>query len=184
MLLAADSCALLVIDLQSRLVPALVEPDELLSRCRLVLQAAVRLRVPVLATEQYPDGLGHLVPTIQELVPAEQVVAKIAFSALRDPEPSSRIGQLDRETYVVLGAETHVCVLQTVIDLLARGKKVAVVADGVGSRHLHNKLAGLHRMKQAGAQVVTAEMVVFEWLERAGTADFKALIPFLRDSAG
>lgn len=180
MLLAAHSSALLLIDLQERLVPALADPDGLLARARLVLQAARRLEVPVLATEQYPKGLGPTAAALAPLLAADQLVAKTAFSALRDPQPAERIGMLGRETLVVIGAETHVCVLQTVLDLLARGRKVAVVADAVGSRRATDKEAGLVRMRRAGAQIVTAEMVVFEWLERAGTPEFKELAPLLR----
>lgn len=180
MLLAAHSSALLVVDLQGRLVPALEEPDRLIERCRLVLHAARRLQVPVLATEQYPKGLGPTVAPVAELIRPEEVVGKIAFSALREALPAERIGMLGRETLVVAGAEAHVCVLQTVLDLLARGRKVAVVADAVGSRRALDKQTGLVRMRRAGAQIVTADMVVFEWLERAGTDDFKALAPLLR----
>jgi nicotinamidase-related amidase len=180
LLLAAHSSALLVVDLQDRLVPTLAEPEDLVARCRLLLLAAARLDVPVLATEQYPKGLGHLVPMIAALVPVASTVGKISFSALRDPEPAERIGQLSRETLVVIGAEAHVCVLQTVLDLLARGRKVAVVADGVGSRRIGDKEVGLARMARAGAQIVTADMVVFEWLERAGTTQFRELLPHLR----
>ena len=180
MRLAAHASALLVVDLQARLVPVLQGPDELIARCSILLRAAARLDVPVLATEQYPKGLGHLVPPIRELVGPERVVPKIAFSAMNDPEPAERIGQLGREMLVVVGAEAHICVLQTVLDLLARGRKVAVVADGVGSRRPLDKEVGLARMARAGAQIVTADMVVFEWMERAGTDAFKELIPLLR----
>ncbi|HEX2529531.1 MAG TPA: isochorismatase family protein [Geminicoccus sp.] len=180
MLLAAQACALLVVDLQARLVPVLEAPEDLISRCRIVLQAAARLDVPVLATEQYPKGLGHLVLPIRSLIAPERVVPKIAFSAMRDPEPAERISQLGRDTIVVIGAEAHVCVLQTVIDLLARGRKVAVVADGVGTRRALDKEVGLGRMARAGAQIVTTDMVVFEWMERAGTEIFRELIPLLR----
>ena len=179
-LLASGSSALLVIDLQARLMPALADPEEVLERSRLVLHAARLLSVPILATEQYPKGLGPLVPEIAEMVPLDAVVSKIAFSALRDPEPADRIARLDREQLVVMGAETHVCVLQTVLDLLASGRKVTVVADAVGSRRLRDKEVGIARMERAGAEIVTADMVVFEWLERAGTPAFKELAPLLR----
>jgi nicotinamidase-related amidase len=179
-LLAAHASALLVIDLQARLVPVLHLPDELIARCDILLRAAARLDVPVLATEQYPRGLGHLVPSVRELVGPDRIVPKIAFSAMRDPEPAERIAMLGRGTLVVIGAEAHVCVLQTVLDLLARGRKVAVVADGVGTRRPLDKEVALVRMRRAGAQIVTSDMVVFEWMERAGTDDFRELIPLLR----
>ncbi|WP_027133632.1 hydrolase [Geminicoccus roseus] len=180
MLLSAHSSALLLIDLQGRLVPALLDPESLIGRCRLVLTAARQLGVPVLATEQYPKGLGHTVAELNELLAPGEIVAKSAFSALREPQVAERIAMLDRETLVVAGAETHVCVLQTVLDLLARGRKVAVVSDASGSRRAADKKVALVRMRRAGAQIVTADMVAFEWLERAGTEDFKAMAPLLR----
>ncbi|WP_191062455.1 hydrolase [Geminicoccus harenae] len=180
MLLSAHSSALLLVDLQDRLLPTVLEQDELIERCRLMLHAARRLDVPVLVTEQYPKGLGPTVAAVAELLRPDEVIAKIAFSAMGDPHVVERIGMLGRETLVVAGAESHVCVLQTVLDLIGRGRKVAVVADAVGSRRAFDKETALVRMRRAGAQVVTADMVVFEWLERAGTDDFKALVPLLR----
>ena len=179
-MLTTEACAVLVIDLQEKLVPALTDQVAIVGRCRLVLEAARRLAVPALLTEQYPRGLGPTVPAIASLV-APSAVAKTTFSALREAEAAARIESLGRERLVVMGAEAHVCVLQTVMDLLCRKRPVAVVADAIGSRQPSDLEAGLDRMRRAGADIVTAEMVVFEWLERAGTADFKALAPLLRN---
>ena len=183
MLLDARSCALLVIDMQERLVPALADCAGLVDRCRLVAKAARQLAVPILATEQYPKGLGRTVTGLSEFIATDDILAKTAFSAMRDTAPAERIdaptGTLPT-TLVVIGAETHVCVLQTVVDLLERGRSVAVVADAVGSRRSYDKEVGLARMQRRGAEIVTAEMVVFEWLERAATPAFKALAPLLR----
>ena len=179
-LLSAADSALLVVDLQERLMPAIDGGAAVLARAGLLLRAARRLGVPARASEQYPKGLGPTVPEIAELLDLGAVATKLTFSALREPACAEMIEQLAGDTVVVAGAETHVCVLQTVMDLLAQGRAVHVVEDAVGSRRASDKAAGLARMARAGAVIVTAEMVVFEWLERAGTPEFKELVGLLK----
>ncbi len=175
MLLDRHRSLLLVIDVQRRLAPAIAGADARVARTRLLLEGARRLAVPVLATEQYPKGLGT---TVSELLPwpdGTAVFEKIAFSALRDPAFAAHLATLDREQIVICGMESHVCVLQTALDLLARGYAVFAVADACGSRRTESHELAMARLRQEGARVVDGEMVLFEWLEEAGTDTFRSV---------
>lgn len=173
MLMKADRSCLLVIDIQERLLPAMAAPDKVVANTGLLLKAAARLEVPALCSEQYPKGLGHTVKEVAGLLPAGSVLEKLHFSCMGDDGICLRLGELARPQAVVVGIEAHVCVLQTVLDLRARGTEVFVVADATSSRSAENHRLALERMRQAGAQVVAAEMVAFEWLAKAGTPEFK-----------
>ena len=161
MLVTAPKSALLLIDLQAKLVPALADGEAVVARAARLAEAARLLDVPVRATEQYPAGLG---PTVPELAgyPAA-TLAKTGFSAVRDPGFPGLLPDAARQV-VIAGCEAHVCVLQTAADLLAAGREVFLAADALGSRFAEDKLAALERARQHGAQVVTSEMVLFEWL--------------------
>jgi len=174
MLIDAERSVLLVIDLQAKLVPALADHDELVASVVWLMQIAQKLGVPVAATEQYPKGLGPLVPKVRKLLPPEAIAAKNHFSAVA----AQCLGQLpgqDRAQVVVVGAEAHVCVLQTSLELLEDGKEVYVVADAVGSRHPRDREIALTRMRDEGIRVVTREMVAFEWLAEAATPIFREI---------
>lgn len=174
MLLRADLSVLLLIDLQERLQPAIDGAEQVLAASLWLTRVAQRLKVPILCTEQYPRGLGSTVPTLRSLLPADGIVDKIHFSAL----PEGRLLKLpgaSRPQFVVAGTEAHVCVLQTVLDLLAIGRQVLVVDEAVGSRRPADKALALARMRAHGADIVSREMVVFEWLGQAGTDEFREL---------
>ncbi len=182
--LLPKATALLVVDIQERLAPA-IDPsafERLVKSTDLLLTAAQLLGVPTIATEQYPKGLG---PTIEALRgPLDAVNApridKTTFSAL-DHEAVSRwlVARAPRAV-VVVGVEAHVCVFQTVRDLVARGLEVHVPHDAVGSRREADRLIALDLYRRAGAVVTTSESVVFDWLERAEGDAFKALSKKMR----
>lgn len=161
MLVTAPDSALLLIDLQAKLVPALADGEVIVARAARLAEAARLLDVPVRATEQYPAGLGPTVPELAGYPSA--TLAKRTFSAVRDPGFPGLLPD-GAGKVVIAGCEAHVCVQQTVADLLQAGREVFVVADAVGSRFAEDKLAALERARQHGAQVVTSEMVLFEWL--------------------
>ncbi|MBK1669163.1 hypothetical protein CKO28_14090 [Rhodovibrio sodomensis] len=182
MLLSAREGLLVVVDMQARLVPVLADPDSLSARVQFLLRAAAQLSVPVLASEQYPKGLGHTVQEVADYLPEGAVVQKMTFSAMREPafREALETGGAGRRQAVVCGAETHVCVLQTAAELVAAGYATTLVADAVGSRRASDRTAGLDRLRDLGCQVATSEMVVFEWLERAGTDAFRRLAPLIK----
>jgi len=163
---------LLVVDVQARLLPAIHHADRVLANCVWLVRVAKELGVPVVLSEQYPQGLGSTVPALRELVPDEAIVEKVHFSCVAEGCLFD-LPAYAREQMIVAGTEAHVCVLQTCMGLLTEGKQVYVVADAVGSRDPENADLALERLRQNGAQIVSREMVAFEWLQRAGTDAFR-----------
>jgi len=177
MLLNADNAVLLMVDLQQRLVPAIHDGDTMVTRTLRLAETAMLLGVPVRATEQYPAGLG---PTVAPLAAYPQgVLAKTTFSAVADPGFAALLPAGVSEI-VIAGCEAHVCVLQTAVDLLGIGHHVAIVADAAGSRDPADKEAGLERARQHGVEIVTSEMVLFEWLRDARHPQFREVQKLLK----
>ncbi len=181
MLLDAAKASLLLIDIQERLVPAMFQPDQVVVKSRILLQAAQKLGVPVTISEQYPKGLGHTVSSLQsnEALTFE----KLTFSCWRDEALKTHFINLHekgRPLVVVAGIEAHVCVLQSCIDLSNAGFGVFAVTDAMSSRKPESAVLAFERMRAAGVEVVNTEMAVFELLQRAGTAEFKALSGLIR----
>ena len=175
-LIDPDRCALLVIDLQGRLMPAIDQSEQRLANAARLIRAAEALRIRRHVTEQNPRGLGGTVAALD--IPADEALPKMSFDSLRDPAIAARLA--GDTALVVCGCETHVCVLQTVLGLRAAGRQVFVVADACGSRTEANRQAGLARMQANGAEIVTTEMVIFEWLGSADHPAFKALMPLIK----
>ncbi len=173
MLIDADNSALLVIDVQERLLPAIDGGQACVDNVLWLLRVARRIGVPVLACEQYPQGLGPTHPAVAAELPADCMAEKIHFSAVA--AGCHGLGHDGPDQYVVCGTEAHVCVMQTVLDLVAAGKRVFVVEEAVGSRRASDKALALTRMRDAGATVVSREMVAFEWLRQAATPLFREI---------
>jgi nicotinamidase-related amidase len=167
-LLERDKTALVVVDVQEGFRPY-ASFAGVADACRKLMQGARILGVPSVVSEQYPKGLGHTAPEVG--LEDEQPIEKTVFSAAR----ADGFDLHGRTQAVVCGIETHVCVSQTVHDLLGQGVEVHVPADAVGSRHELDYERGLERMERAGAVVSTVEAALFELLERAGTPEFKAV---------
>lgn len=172
MMLDTDRSVLLIVDVQQRLLPAIHEGAQVLANCVWLVRLAQRMQVPVVASEHYPRGLGRSVPPVRELLPAAAFIEKVFFSCVAEGG-LRRLPLYEREQWVVAGTESHVCVLQTVLDLSAAKKEVFVVADAVGSRNPRDRDLALARMARNGVEVVSREMVAFEWLKRAGTDLFR-----------
>lgn len=172
MLIDARDSTLLVVDVQGKLVPAIAGWQALLDHVIWLIRIARRMEIPVLACEQYPQGLGPTHPAVAAELPPGCIAAKLHFSAV-----AGACHALDQpggpRQYVVCGMETHVCVLQTVIEMLAAGKQVFVVEEAVGSRREADRALALARMREAGASIVSREMVAFEWLRRADSELFR-----------
>lgn len=174
--IALDRTRLVVVDFQTRLMPAIDAGAERVETARLVLNVAAILGAPIAATEQNPRGLGRTVEGL--LPPTARLLSKMHFDATRAPGFADLVPP--GRDVALMGAETHVCVLQTALGLRARGDRVFVIADAVGSRRASDREAGLARMAAAGCVVVTAEMVIFEWLESCEHPKFRDVLALLR----
>ena len=173
----AGRSALLVVDVQQRLAPAIHGSARLLETIQRLMNAAAILDVPSLVTEHNPDGLGHTVESLR--AQDEQTIHKMTFDACRTEE---FIGALpDRRQVLVTGCEAHVCVLQTTFGLMERGYQVSVIRDAVGSRRPEDAAAALERFVQHGIQLVTSEMVMFEWLGSARHPRFKDVLALIKE---
>jgi nicotinamidase-related amidase len=180
-LLDADRSILLIIDAQEKFRGAIAEMETLGARIVILAKAAARLGIPVLVTEQYPKALGPTLPEIKASLPAgTPVFEKLTFSAGDAPgwmdalQKAMRASK--RDQFVLCGVESHVCVLQTALDLIQNVEgQVYVVEDAVGSRKAADKEAAHRRLEGHAVQWITSEMAFFEWLRKAGTAEFKEL---------
>jgi len=179
-LIRASDSVLVIIDMQERLVPAMQAPARTLKNAKLLLQSADACTVPVLLTEQYPQGLGNTVPDIAQLAGDAKVIEKLHFSCMEDTQFHSCFSALNRKQAVLAGMEAHICVVQTAASLVEQGYEVFVVSDATASRTLESEKACLTRLNASGVNVVTTEMVIFEWLGKAGSPAFKTLLPLIK----
>jgi nicotinamidase-related amidase len=172
-----DRSALLIIDFQQRLMPAIEDGAAAVANARRLLQAAEMLRVPILFTEHNAGGLG---PTVAELAgfASGRLAHKITFDACRMAGFLDRLE--DRRDIVVAGCEAHVCVLQTALGLLDAGRRVYLVRDAVGSRRSESKETAIARLARHGAEIVTTEMVLFEWLGSTEHPHFRDIIALIK----
>lgn len=170
-------CQALLIDIQDRLAPHIHDNEQIVRRARILIQGLQALKVPMMLNEQYPKGLGTTLPAlVEELAPDQrQVFEKTSFSVCDTPESWKHIASQNRNTVIVFGTETHVCVLQTVLDLLDNGMQPVVIADAVGSRDPYDKKIAIRRMRRAGAVVTTTEAILFELCRRSDDPAFKTI---------
>lgn len=177
-LLESSDSVLFLIDIQEKLLKAVSDSHRVIKNSGVLLKAGVRLRVPLVVTEQYPKALGPTHPDLANIyAEGESLTAeKLCFSATACQGAFEELKKLNKRQIIIFGIETHVCVQQTVLDLLANFDGwVCVVADAVSSREPGNSKIALERMAAGGAHIVTTEMVLFEWLRQAGTPEFKEL---------
>lgn len=179
MLLQREKSQILMIDVQERLLPAMAEASAVSANGARLLEAARLLAVPVLVSEQYPQGLGRTVPELAQLAPANAVHEKVEFSCYANAGLRAALSAESRQT-VVFGIEAHVCVLQTVLEMAEASLDATVVVDAISSRAELSKSTAIQRMQAAGVRLATTEMVLFEWLRQAGTPDFKAISRLIR----
>jgi len=180
MLIKRDRSQLLVVDVQERLAPAIADMAAVERQTGILLEAARELVVPVIISEQYPNGLGVTLPSLRTRVPGAQSIEKMEFSCFANSALRAALTSgPDRHT-IICGTEAHVCVLQTALEMREAGLTVYVVADAVGSRRPESRDIALARMRAAGIDVVTTEMVLFEWLRTAAAPEFKAVSKLIR----
>lgn len=175
MLIRHQDALLCVVDVQERLIPAVQEPDLLLHNIAWLLRLAAIIDLPVTFTEQYPQGLGHTPAMLKDHAPAAPVFSKTRFSCVSGQCFTDYATYYDKDQIIVCGIETHVCVLQTVFELIDAGKEVFVLTDAVSSRLAHDKKYGLKRMEQYGASLITREMLAFECLRDSKAEAFRAV---------
>ena len=175
-----NNSVLMVIDIQSKLAPSIDNAEGVVANATKLLNVADALDVPILATEQYPKGLGPTVDALVPLIPEGAIIEKEHFCSTSDPACAARLDDLDRRQVILVGMEAHICVLQTALDLKSRDYEPVIVADAVSSRTPSNYQAALDRARHEGVDIATTEMVVYEWLEKANTDAFRKVLPLIK----
>jgi nicotinamidase-related amidase len=177
-----ERAALVVVDLQEKLLPAIDGHDRVLKQARMLLRLARVLHLPVLLTTQYAKGLGPTVPDVLAETPDVIPIDKTAFGCFGSAAFGARVKSLERRSQLlVAGIETHICVMQTVLGAVERGLVVHVASDATGARTEANHRIGLARMERAGAVLSSTEMAIYELLARSDTPAFKAMLPYLKN---
>jgi nicotinamidase-related amidase len=181
--LEAERCALLVIDIQEKLLPPIFQKARLVKNCQLLIRLATILKLPALMTTQYAKGLGDTVPEIASLLPETEAIDKHMFSCFGSDAFCSVLKRMPgkRNTVLLCGMESHICVAQTALAAVREGYIVHVASDAVSSRTEWNWKIGLERMRAAGAVISSTEMMIYELLRSSGATGFKELLPYLKD---
>ena len=180
--LEPEQCALIVVDIQEKLLPPIWEKDRLVRNAQLLIRLAGILKIPALVTTQYVKGLGNTVPEVASLLPETPPIDKLMFSCFGSDAFCSLLKRLpgQRTTVLLCGMETHICVMQTALGALREGYLVHVASDAVSSRTELNWRIGLERMRAAGAILSSTEMMIYELLRSSGAPAFKELLPYLK----
>lgn len=179
--LRAEDCVLAVIDIQEKLLPPIWEKERMVRNSEMLIRLANIVNMPVTVTTQYAKGLGPLVPEIASLLPNSQVIDKLEFGCFGNGDFCSALGRISgRNTLLLCGMETHICVMQTALGALNQGLQVHVAADAVSSRTELNWKLGLERMRAAGAVLSSTEMMLYELMGKSGTPVFKAMLKYIK----
>ena len=180
--LEPDQCALIVVDIQEKLLPPIWEKERLVRNAQLLTRLAGILKMPSIVTTQYNKGLGNTVPEVASLLPDSPTIDKLMFSCFGSDAFCSLLKRLpgQRTTVLLCGMETHICVMQTALGALREGYMVHVASDAVSSRTELNWRIGLERMRSAGAILSSTEMMIYELLRSSGAPAFKEMLPFLK----
>jgi nicotinamidase-related amidase len=181
--LEAEQCALIVIDMQEKLLPPIWEKERLVRNAQLLIRLAGILKIPALVTTQYAKGLGNTVPDLASMLPDSTPIDKLMFSCFGSDVFCSLLKRLpgQRTTVLLCGMETHICVMQTALGALRDGYLVHVAADAVSSRTELNWRVGLDRMRAAGAIPSSTEMMIYELLRSSGAPAFREMLPYLKE---
>jgi nicotinamidase-related amidase len=183
-----DDAALIIIDEQERLTAAMERRDSVVAATTRLVRAAALVGAPVIVTRQYPKGLGDTEPVLAQAIDAAEAsgtwvsrIDKIAFDCFREPDFGGAVAIKGKQQLVIAGMETHICIAQTVLAALRAGFDVHVVADACCSREQTHHDVALARMRAAGAVVTVSESVMYEWVQQAGTDEFRALLGIVKD---
>jgi nicotinamidase-related amidase len=180
--LEAERCALLVIDIQEKLLPPIFQKEELVRNAKLLIRAAGVLKIPAIVSTQYAKGLGGTVPEVASLLPETEAIDKNLFSCFGSEVFCNLLKRLpgNRNTLLLCGMESHICVMQTALGALREGYLVHVASDAVSSRTEWNWKIGLDRMRAAGAVISSTEMMIYELMRSSGSPAFKEMLPYLK----
>lgn len=180
--LEAENCALIVIDIQEKLLPPIFQKERLVKNSQLLIRLAGILKIPAVMSVQYSKGLGNTIPEIASLLPETRPIDKQMFSCFGSDVFCTTLKRLpgNRNTVLLCGMESHICVTQTALGGLREGYIVHVASDAVSSRSEWNWHIGLERMRAAGAVISSTEMMIYELLRSSGSPAFKELLPHLR----
>jgi nicotinamidase-related amidase len=174
-LLGKNEAVLVIVDIQERLAAVMSDRQKVVDNCLHLIEISRLLNIPVILNEQYPKGLGHTVSEIRSALAPYQPLEKMTFSCCREGSFLNPLSETGRKKVILAGMETHVCVLQTCIDLLREGYMVHAVSDAICSRTTDNFRTAIEFMRDAGAIITCAETVMFQLLEKAGTEEFKLI---------
>lgn len=181
MLLDKNKSVLVVVDVQARLLPGVHEHQTLVDNCKWLTRLAQLMEVPVIGSEQYPQGLGHTEESLRELLGADKLYGKAHFACIDDPDFGNAFRQLDRKQAILCGMESQACIMQSALRLHEEGYEVFVVADAISARNPFDTEIALRRLEKTGVTLMTREMVGFEWMRRSDVAEFKTFsMEFLR----
>ena len=180
--LEADRCALVVVDIQEKLLPPIFQQEQLLRNAKLLIRAAGILTIPIIVSTQYAKGLGGTVSEIASLLPETAAIDKHLFSCFGSDVFCSLLKRLpgNRNTLLLCGMESHICVTQTALAALRDGYLVHVASDAVSSRTEWNWKIGLERMRAAGAVISSTEMMIYELMRSSASPAFKEMLPHLK----
>lgn len=180
--LEADQCALLVVDIQEKLLPPIFQKESLIRNSKLLIRAAGVLKIPAIMSTQYAKGLGGIVPEVASLLPETEAIDKDQFSCFGSDVFCTLVKRLPgkRNTLLLCGMESHICVTQTALAALREGYLVHVASDAVSSRTEWNWKVGLDRMRAAGAVISSTEMMIYELMRSSSSPAFKEMLPHLK----
>lgn len=179
--LIPSNTALLLVDVQEKLVPLVERTVELLSAIQKVIRGFQILGIPIVVTEQYPQGLGQTVPGIRCMLGENQVYhAKTAFSCVGDPKIKEMLLEMPQQQWIVIGIEAHVCILQTAKGLLNEGKDVTVLNDAISSRSIYDYSTAIAEMRDLGIRITSVETVLFELIHTSQAPEFKKISQLLK----
>ncbi len=179
-MLTPENTLLVVIDIQEKLTRAMLDKESLVENAAKMVSGAKLLGVPIIRTEQNPNGLGRTIPELEELLRGVEPITKLSFSCCGEPHFMEALRKFGRKRILVGGIESHVCVYQTVLDLTALGHEVQVLADVVSSRTAENRSIGLERCREAGASITSVETALFEMLRAAEGDKFKQMLKVVK----
>jgi len=179
-LIFKEAAAFVVIDVQEKLFTHMAEKEKLAENLAKLVQFARIMKIPVIVTEQYPKGLGQTISQIKGLVPNLQPIEKLEFSCFGSQKFRETFTRIQIKTLILLGIETHICVIQTAVEGLENGFRMCVVEDATSSRNPEDKATAIQRMRQSGVTIVSTEMLIYELLKKAGTPEFRETLKLIK----